>query len=84
MACNLAANCTFLFGFFSCTFLEDTIDMDLMVHTLWGIHTFRKDSNTQVIKCSPCVTEVKPFPSLHRKMTEYLRHREAIANPIQT
>ena len=64
MACELAANCNFLFSFFSCNLPEDTIDVELMVHTLVGIYTFKKDRNTQVIRCSPWGTEVKPFPSL--------------------
>ena len=75
MGCDLAANCNFLFGFFSGTLPEDTIDVDLTVHTLPGIHTFRKDRNTQAIKYSPWGTKIKPFPSLQRKMMEYLRQR---------
>ena len=39
-----------------------------MVQTLQGIHTFKRDRNTEVTRCSPWGTEVKPFPSLHRKM----------------
>ena len=72
MACQLAANCNFLFGFFSCNLPEDTFDMDLKVHTLWRIHTYEKDGNTQVIKCSPWGTEVKPH-LYKEKMTQYLR-----------
>ena len=64
MACDLAANHNFLFGFFLCTLPEDMINVDIKVHTLWGIHIFRKDRNTLMIKCSPLGTEVKPFPSL--------------------
>ena len=41
--------------------------MDLKVHTLWGIHTYKKDRSTQVIKSSPWGAEVKPFPSLQKK-----------------
>ena len=82
MACNLAAHCNFLFGFFSCTLPEDTIDVNLMVHTLWEIHMFKKVRNTQVIKFIPWGTKVKPFPSLQSKITEYLRQREAFTNPF--
>ena len=82
MACNLATNCNFLFWLFTCSLLEDTIDVNLMVHTLRGIHTFRKDRNTQMSKCSPWGTDVKPFLCLQKKMMEYLRQRQAIANPF--
>ena len=74
VACDLAANCSFLFSF-SNNLPEDTIDIEMMVHTLQGIHTFKKDRNIQVTRCSPWGTEVKPFPSLQRKMKEYLRQR---------
>ena len=67
MACKLAVNCNFLFGFFSWNLLEDTIDMDIKIQTLCGIVMFKKDRNIQVIKCSPWGTEVKSFPSLQIK-----------------
>ena len=70
MVSDLAANCNFLLGYFTCSLLEDTIDVDLTVCTLKGIHTFRKDRNTQLSRCSPWGTEMKPFPSLKKKMTE--------------
>ena len=82
MACELAANCDLIFGILTCSLPEDTIDMDLKVHTLWGIHTYEKDRGTQVIKCIPWGTEVKCFPSLQKKMMEYLRWRKIIATPF--
>ena len=81
MACNLEANCNFLHGFFSCTLPEDTIDVDITLHNLKGIHTFRKDRNTQVIKCSPWTSKIKSFQSLQHKMVLYLRQREAATSP---
>ena len=44
-----------------------------------GIHTYKKDRSTQVIKCSPWGTKVKPFASLQKKMVEYLRCRQITA-----
>ena len=82
MACELAANCDFLFGFFSCNLPEDTIDVDLNVCSLWGNHTYKRDRNIQVIKCSPWGIKVNPFTSLQRKMMEYLSQRQIIANPF--
>ena len=35
--------CDLMYGFLKCALQEDTIDVDLKVHTLKGIHTFRKD-----------------------------------------
>ena len=42
MACELSANYDFIFGILSCNLPEDTIDVDLKVHTLWGIHPYKK------------------------------------------
>ena len=81
MACNLAANCKFLYGF-TCSLSDDATDVDCEVHTLKGIHTFRKNRNTKISRCNPWGTTVKPFPSLKKKMAEYLRQRQTIANPF--
>ena len=82
MPCNLAPACNLLFGYFSCTLLEDTIDVNITVHMLKGIHTFRKDWTMQVSKCSPWGRGVKPFPSLKKKMKDYIEECKAIANPF--
>ena len=75
MACKLSTQCDLILWILKCALPEDTIDVDLKFHTLRGIHTFRKDSRTQIIKCSPWGTEVKPYPSLKKKMVEFMRHR---------
>ena len=82
MVFELLANCNLIFGILSCNLPRDTIYVDLKVHTLWGIHTYRKDRSTQVIKCSPWGTEVKPFPSLQKKMAKFLRCRQIITIPF--
>ena len=56
--------------------------MDLKVCTLWGIHTYKKDRSTQVLKCSPWGPEVKPYPFLQKKMAEFMKHRQIIAMPF--
>ena len=84
MACDLAANCSFLFGFFSCNLPDDTINVKLTVPTLQGIHTFKKVRNTQMIRCSPWGSEIKPFPSLQRKMMEYLWQKQTITTSYQS
>ena len=81
MACKLATNFDLIFGILTGNLPEDTIDVGLKVCTLWGIQMY-KDRSTQVIMCSPWRTKVKPFPSLQRKMMEYLRCRQTIAIPF--
>ena len=67
MACDLAPNCNFLFSYFSGTLLKDMIDIDITMHMLKGIHTFRKYQTMQVSKCSPWGMGDKLFPSLRRR-----------------
>ena len=79
MVCKLSANCDLIFGILSCYPLDNIIDVDLRVCTLQGIHMCKKDRSTQVIKFSPWGTEVEPFPSLQKKMLEFLRCRKISA-----
>ena len=64
MACDLASQCNFLYGFFQCNFPEDTIAMEIMVRMMKGVHTFKKDCNNQTALCSPWGLQVHPFPFL--------------------
>ena len=82
MACNLNPTSNFLYRYFKCSLPEDIIDTEITVYTLKGIHTFRKDCSTQMSKCSPWVMEVKPFPSLRKKMKDYIEECQAIGNPF--
>ena len=46
--------------------------MEVKVKTMQGIHTFRRDRTSQVIKCNPWSTKLHPYPSPMQKMTSYL------------
>ena len=52
------------------------------LHLMGDTNMYKKDRSTQVIKCSPWGTEVKPFLSLQKKMAEYLRCRQIITTPF--
>ena len=82
MACNLELTCKFLFGYFLCTLPEDMIDIDITVHIMKGIHTFRKDQSMQISRCSLWGMGVKLLPSLRKKMKEYIKECLTIANPF--
>ena len=49
MACDLNLQYNFLYRYFTCNLPEDKIDVEVTIHTLKGIHTFRKDCNTQML-----------------------------------
>ena len=56
--------------------------MDLKVHTLKGICTFRKDYKSQITNCIPWGTKVQAYPSLKKKMVEFMRHQQTITIPF--
>ena len=82
MTCDLAPNCYFLFRYFLCTLPEDMIDVSITTQMLKSIHTFRKARGTQTSRCSPWGMEVRPCPSLGKKMQDYIEERQATGNPF--
>ena len=74
--------CDLTYGFLKCAIPEDAVDVDLKVHTLKGIHTFRKDYKSQMNKCSPWGTKVQPYPSLEKKMVESVRSLQTTTTPF--
>ena len=73
-----------IFGILKCNLPGGTLDVDLKVHTLRGIHTFRKDGSTQIMKCSPWGTKIQPYPSLKNKMMEFIKDGSTITTPSPT
>ena len=82
MSCDLDPQSNFIYRYFTCNLPEDTIDVEVTVCTLKGIYTFRKDPNTQMSTCSPWHTQVRPFPSLRRRMEDYIKEHQNIMNPF--
>ena len=82
MACNLASHCNFLYRFFQCQLLEDTIDVEITVRILKEIHTFKKECSTQTSLWSPLGLHIHPFPSLVKKMEAFLEERRNIKDPF--
>ena len=72
MACILCPECNFLHGYFRCQLPVETADVEVKVKTMQGIHTFRRDRTSQVIKCNPWSTRLCPYPFLIQKMKTYL------------
>ena len=72
MACILKPECNFLHGYFRCLLPIETMDMEVKVKTMRGIHTFRRDHTTQVISCNPWSPRLNPYPPIIRKMKIYL------------
>ena len=72
MACILHPECSFLHGYLMCLLPAETVDMELKIKQMQGIHTCKQDRTSQSIKCNPWSTRLCPYPSLVRKMKTYL------------
>ena len=72
MARILHPECNFLHGYLKCLLPVETVDVELKVKMMQGIHTFKQDRTSQVIKCNPWSTRLCPDASLVRKMKTYL------------
>ena len=88
MACDLNPACNFIFGFLWCTLPLDTIDVEFIIRTIKGIHMLWKDQTTETATCSHWSRQIKPFPSLQKKMEVYEDERKDgnspfCPNPIQ-
>ena len=67
MAFILKPECNFLNGYFRCLLPLESVDVEVKVKMMRGIHTFRRDRTTQVILCNPWNTRLHPYPHLHLK-----------------
>ena len=71
----LKPECNFLCGYFRCLLPIETVDNEVNVKMMTGIHTFRRDRTSQVIFCNPWSTRLHPYPSLIRKNENLFRTR---------
>ena len=53
MACILRPECNFLNGYFRCLLPVETVDVEVKVKIMQGIHTFQRDRTSHIIKCNP-------------------------------
>ena len=80
MACVLKPECNFLHGYFTYFLPVETMDVEVKIKTMKGIHMFWRDRTTQVISCNPWSSRVGLYPSLIRKMRTYLELEGKLSN----
>ena len=72
MACLLQPECNFLHGFFRCKLPVEVVDIEVKVTSMQGMHIFRRDRTTQLIKCTPWTMKLHPHPTTVKKMKTFL------------
>ena len=84
IACICKPECNFLHGYFRCLLPIETMDVEVKIKIMRGIHTFRRDQTTQAISCISWSTRLCLYPSLIRKMKTYLELEGKLVNQLHT
>ena len=72
MVCLLQPECNFLHGFFRCKLPVKVVDVEVKVMSMQGMHIFRWDRTTQLIRCMPWTTKLHPHTNIVKKMKTFL------------
>ena len=70
--CLLQPECNFLHGFFRCKLPVEVVDVEVKITSMQGMHIFRRDRMTQLIKCTPWSTRLHLHPTIIKKMKTFL------------
>ena len=72
MACLLQPKCNFPHGYFRCWLPVKVVDIEVKITSMQGMHIFRRDRTTQLIKCTPWSTRLCAHPVIIKKMKTFL------------
>ena len=72
MACLLQPECNFLHRFFRCKLPVEVVDIEVKITSIQGMHIFRRDRMTQLIKCTLWSTRLCLHPTIIKKMKTFL------------
>ena len=72
MVCLLQPECNFLHRFFRCKLPVEVVAMEVKVMSMQGMHIFKRDRMTQLIKCMPWTTKLCLDPNIIKKMKTFL------------
>ena len=72
MACLLQPECNFLHGYFRCKLPVEVVDMEVKITSMQGIHIFRRDRMTQLVRCVLWTPNLHLHPNMGKKMRAFL------------
>ena len=79
MACIIKPECNFLHGYFRCLLPIETMDIKVKIKMMRGIQMFKRD-----ISCNTLSARLHTYPSLIRKMKNYLELEGKCGNQLST
>ena len=84
LACLRQPECNFLHGFFRCKLPVEVVDIEDT--SMQGMHIFRRDRTTQLIRRKPWTMKLCPHPTIMKKMKTFLevenKIRPIIPGPV--
>ena len=72
MVCLLQPECNFLHRCFRCKLPVEVVDVEVKVMSMQGMHIFKRDRTTQLIRCMLWTTKLCPHPNIIKKMKTFL------------
>ena len=72
MACLLQPECNFLHGYFRCKLPVEVVDVEVKITSMQGMHIFRRDRTTQLVRCVPWKPNLCPCLNMVKKMRTFL------------
>ena len=72
MACLLQPEYNFMHRFFRCRLPIEVVDIEVKITSMQGMHIFRRDRTTQLIKCTPWSTRLHLHLTIIKKMKTFL------------
>ena len=83
MACLLQPECNFLHGYFRCQLPVEVVDVEVKITSMQGMHIFQRARTTQLIKCTPWNTRLRPHPTIVKKMRTFLEVEGKMGSILQ-
>ena len=83
MACQLQPECNFLHGYFKCKLPMEVVDVEVKITSMQGTHLYKRDWTTQVTKCLPWTNNIRPHPTIVKKMKTFLEVENKMGTIIQ-
>ena len=84
MACILMPECNFMHGYFRCLLPEATMDVEVKVKMMRGIHTFRRDHTHPGHSCKPWSSRLHPYPIPDKENADLPGIRRKPGNQLHT
>ena len=84
MACQLQPECNFLHGYFKCKLPMEVVDVEVKIMSMQGTHLYKRDQTTQVTKCLPWTNNIRPHPTIVKKMKTFLEVENKMGTMIQS